>query len=120
MIKAYEHVPAHIIFGFRKPLFHLVLKAFDIRTEQTTTGAATAGCRIRSVAADAAVTALDGLTGAAAAGDYAFNVGGSFSISRRIDVTAGVRYASERDRLMPAANSSPDNEAVYVGTKIRF
>lgn len=58
--------------------------------------------------------------GSAAAGDYAFNVGGSFSISRRIDVTAGVRYSSERDRLMPAANSSPDNEAVYVGTKIRF
>lgn len=58
--------------------------------------------------------------GSAAAGDYAFNVGGSFSISRRIDVTAGVRYASERDRLTPAANSSPDSEAVYVGTKIRF
>lgn len=58
--------------------------------------------------------------GSAAAGDYAFKVGGSFSISRRVDVTAGVRYSSERDRLMPAANSSPDSEAVYVGTKIRF
>lgn len=58
--------------------------------------------------------------GAAAAGDYAFNVGGSFSISRRIDVTAGVRYASERDRLAPAAATQPDSEAVYVGTKIRF
>ena len=58
--------------------------------------------------------------GAAAAGDYAFNVGGSFSITRRIDVTAGVRYASERDRLAPAAATQPDSEAVYVGTKIRF
>lgn len=58
--------------------------------------------------------------GSAAAGDYAFNVGGSFSISRRIDVTAGVRYASERDRIAPSADSSPDSEAVYVGTKIRF
>lgn len=58
--------------------------------------------------------------GSAAAGDYALKVGGSFSISRRIDVTAGVRYSSERDRIAPAANSSPDNEAVYVGTKIRF
>lgn len=58
--------------------------------------------------------------GSAAAGDYALNVGGSFSISRRIDVTAGVRYSSERDRIAPAANSSPDSEAVYVGTKIRF
>ncbi|MGL5839655.1 MAG: hypothetical protein ACRCY3_14265 [Sphingorhabdus sp.] len=58
--------------------------------------------------------------GSAAAGDYEFNVGGSFSISRRIDVTAGVRYASERDRVAPAANAKPDSEAVYVGTKIRF
>ncbi len=58
--------------------------------------------------------------GNAAAGDYAFNVGGSFSISRRIDVTAGVRYASERDRVAPSSNAQPDSEAVYVGTKIRF
>jgi hypothetical protein len=58
--------------------------------------------------------------GSAAAGDYALNVGGSFSISRRIDVTAGVRYSSERDRVAPAANAKPDSEAVYVGTKIRF
>lgn len=58
--------------------------------------------------------------GAAAAGDYSFNVGGSFSISRRIDVTAGVRYSSERDRIAPATPVSPDSEAVYVGTKIRF
>jgi hypothetical protein len=58
--------------------------------------------------------------GNAAAGDYAFNVGGSFSISRRVDVTAGVRYSSERDRVAPAADSRPDSEAVYVGTKIRF
>ena len=58
--------------------------------------------------------------GAAAAGDYAFNVGGSFSISRRIDVTAGVRYSSERDRIAPTSPASPDSEAVYVGTKIRF
>jgi hypothetical protein len=58
--------------------------------------------------------------GSAAAGDYALNVGGSFSISRRVDVTAGVRYSSERDRVAPAANAKPDSEAVYVGTKIRF
>ncbi len=58
--------------------------------------------------------------GSAAAGDYTLNVGGSFSISRRIDVTAGVRYSSERDRIAPAADAKPDSEAVYVGTKIRF
>jgi hypothetical protein len=58
--------------------------------------------------------------GNAAAGDYAMKVGGSFSISRRVDVTAGVRYASERDRVNPAADNRADSEAVYVGTKIRF
>lgn len=58
--------------------------------------------------------------GSAAAGDYKLDVGGSFSISRKIDVTAGVRYASERDRVIPAADNRKDSEAVYVGTKIRF
>lgn len=58
--------------------------------------------------------------GNAAPGDYKLDVGGSFSISRKIDVTAGVRYASERDRVIPAADDRKDSEAVYVGTKIRF
>jgi hypothetical protein len=57
--------------------------------------------------------------GSAAAGDYKLDVGGSFSISRKIDVTAGVRYASENDRVL-AADNRKDSEAVYVGTKIRF
>jgi hypothetical protein len=58
--------------------------------------------------------------GSAAASDYKLDVGGSFSISRKIDVTAGVRYASERDRLDVAVDNRKDSEAVYVGTKIRF
>jgi hypothetical protein len=58
--------------------------------------------------------------GNAAAGDYALDVAGSFSLSKRIDLTAGVRYSSERDRVLPAADSRADSEAVYVGTKIRF
>ena len=58
--------------------------------------------------------------GNATPGDYKLDVGGSFSISRKIDVTAGVRYASERDRVIPAADDRKDSEAVYVGTKIRF
>ena len=58
--------------------------------------------------------------GSAASGDYKLDVGGSFSISRKIDVTAGVRYESENDRVLPAADNRKDSEAVYVGTKIRF
>jgi len=59
--------------------------------------------------------------GNAAPDDYQLDVGGSFSISRKIDVTAGVRYKSERDQVAAAAaDNSRDSEAVYIGTKIRF
>lgn len=58
--------------------------------------------------------------GSAASGDYKLDVGGSFSISRKIDVTAGLRYASENDRVLPRVDNRKDSEAVYVGTKIRF
>jgi hypothetical protein len=58
--------------------------------------------------------------GSAASGDYKLDVGGSFSISRKIDVTAGLRYESENDRVLPRVDNRKDSEAVYVGTKIRF
>lgn len=56
----------------------------------------------------------------ASGGDYKLNLGGAFSISKKVDLTAGVRYANEHDRLEPAAGNRNDSEAVYVGTKIRF
>jgi len=58
--------------------------------------------------------------GSASTGEYKLDVGGSFSISRKIDLTAGVRYTSENDRVMPTTDNRKDSEAVYVGTKIRF
>ena len=64
--------------------------------------------------------AIAPVRGSAAAGDYKLDVGGSFSISRKIDVTAGVRYTTERDRVISAVDDLKDSEAVYVGTKIRF
>ncbi|WP_298335524.1 hypothetical protein [uncultured Erythrobacter sp.] len=51
------------------------------------------------------------------------DLGGSFRVSRNLDVTAGVRLSQERDRLDsidPLTNSVKDNQAVYVGTQIRF
>jgi hypothetical protein len=59
-------------------------------------------------------------TGNNAAGDYKVDVEGSFSVSKRVAVTAGVRYQSERERIAPSAEDRNDSEAVYVGTKIRF
>lgn len=55
-----------------------------------------------------------------APGDYQVDVEGSFSVSKRIAVTAGVRYQNERDRVRPTTEDRNDSEAVYVGTKIRF
>lgn len=49
-------------------------------------------------------------------------VGGSFALTRNLDVTAGLRYKAERDRLrMPEMNDARrDSQAVYVGTAFRF
>jgi hypothetical protein len=58
--------------------------------------------------------------GNGASGEYKVDVGTSFSITRKLAVTAGVRYNSERDRMIPQTNNAQDSEAVYVGTKIRF
>jgi hypothetical protein len=69
---------------------------------------------------DTARQAAPSPRGNAAAGEYKFGLESSFSLSRRIDLTAGVTYNSERDRIAPRADDRKDSEAVYVGTKVRF
>ncbi len=51
---------------------------------------------------------------------YSLDVGGSYSITQNLDVTGGVRYKIERDRLEPLADERRDSQAVYVGTAFRF
>lgn len=51
---------------------------------------------------------------------YTVGVGGSFSIARNIDVTGGVRYRIQNDRLQPLADERRDSQAVYIGTAFRF
>ncbi len=52
---------------------------------------------------------------------YALDVGGSYRIGRNLDVTGGVRYRIQRDRLEPLARDERrDSQAVYVGTAFRF
>ncbi len=53
-------------------------------------------------------------------GSYMVDVGGSYKITRNLDVTAGLRITSERDRLAPLTNDQQDSQAVYVGTEFRF
>ena len=51
---------------------------------------------------------------------YSIDVGGSYSLTRNLAVTAGVRYKSERDRLPKMTDDRRDSQAVYVGTAFRF
>ena len=49
------------------------------------------------------------------------DVGGAYSITRNVDVTAGARYRIARDRIEPLARDDRrDSQAVYVGTAFRF
>ena len=53
--------------------------------------------------------------------DQTLDVAGSYRLTRNLDVTAGVRYAQDRARVAPIADSAKqDNQAVYVGTQFRF
>lgn len=51
---------------------------------------------------------------------YSIDVAGSYKVTRNLDVTAGVRYTSERDRVPKLSDDRRDSQAVYVGTAFRF
>jgi hypothetical protein len=53
-------------------------------------------------------------------GTQTVDLGGSYRVSRNIDVTAGVRYSRDRDRLQPVIDGKTDSQAVFVGTQFRF
>lgn len=52
--------------------------------------------------------------------NYSIDLGGSYSITRNLAVTAGVRYQSDQNRLPQLTDNRRDSQAVYVGTAIRF
>ena len=56
----------------------------------------------------------------AAEGNQSVDVGGSFSVTRNLDVTAGVRYSQERDSIQKPPAEVQDQQSVYVGTQFRF
>lgn len=51
---------------------------------------------------------------------YSVGVGGSFRLTRNLDVTGGVKYKIHRDRLETLADDRHDSQAVYIGTAFRF
>jgi len=48
------------------------------------------------------------------------DVGGSYSLSKHIALTGGLRYNIERDRLSALQDERRDSQAVYVGTAFKF
>ena len=48
------------------------------------------------------------------------DVGGSYSVSRNIALTGGVRYKVERNQIPALAQENRDSKAVYVGTAFKF
>jgi hypothetical protein len=50
--------------------------------------------------------------------NYSLDVGGSYSLSRRIALTGGVRY--EIDKVPALKDERRDSQAVYVGTAFKF
>lgn len=51
---------------------------------------------------------------------YSVELGGSYALTRRLDVTAGVRYKTENYRLDRLTDNRRDSQAVYIGTALRF
>jgi hypothetical protein len=83
-------------------------------------GTGKAGRRATSLTAGADKPAVEPAKLVADAPSGSIGVGGSYSLTRHFDVTAGVRYKSEKDRLLRLEDTRRDNQALYVGTAFRF
>jgi hypothetical protein len=51
---------------------------------------------------------------------YTVGVGGSYRLTHNLDLTGGVRYKIQHDRLEPLTDQRRDSQAVYIGTAFRF
>lgn len=70
------------------------------------------------VAAERATGSGMGIVGADQS--YSVDLGGSYALTRDLELNGGVRYRQDRDRLMPFTDDRHDSQAVYVGTAFRF
>ena len=52
--------------------------------------------------------------------NVSLDAGASYSLSRHIALTGGVRYNVERDRMSAFQDDRRDSQAVYVGTAFKF
>ncbi|MET0372539.1 MAG: hypothetical protein ABW039_14335 [Sphingobium sp.] len=52
--------------------------------------------------------------------DYTLDLASSYSLTRNLNVTAGVRYNNGGGRLAPMTDDRQDGQAVYLGTVFKF
>ena len=52
--------------------------------------------------------------------NYSVDVGGAYSITKRIAVTGGVRYRIDTDKVSTLSDARRDSQAVYIGTAFKF
>ena len=48
------------------------------------------------------------------------DLGGSFSLSRNVQLSGGVRYKTQRDRFDLTNDERRDSQAIYIGTAFKF
>lgn len=53
-------------------------------------------------------------------GAISVDLAGSYSLTRNLDLKAGVRYRGSVDRLAPLTDDRQDSQAVYIGTAFKF
>lgn len=51
---------------------------------------------------------------------YSVDLGGSYALTRNLDLAGGLRYKTQRDRLEPITDERRDSQAIYIGTAFRF
>jgi hypothetical protein len=51
---------------------------------------------------------------------WSVGLGGSYSLTKKIDLTGGVRYKLQRDQFLSWADNRRDSQAVYLGTTFKF
>ena len=51
---------------------------------------------------------------------FSVGLGGSYALSRRFNVTGGVRYKQQREQIQSLTDDRRDSQAVYLGTTFKF
>ena len=51
---------------------------------------------------------------------WSVGLGGSYALTRNLNVSGGVRYKTQHEQLIPVLDDRRDSQAVYLGTTFKF